>query len=155
MLYSFLAQLSITGVLPEVRRLFEVCGHGTREATVIQLTETLLSVARQISSQTNPIYIMIDALDECSDRKTLLNVIGTILESKQMNILVTSRREHDISLRLTRLMDYVIPIEDERVDVDINLHVQRCLTDDPDLSNWEDNLKSIMIQTLTSKARGM
>ena len=155
MLYSFLAQLSIAGVLPEVRSLFDVCGHGTREAIVIQLTETLLSVARQISSQTNPIYIMIDALDECSDRKILLNVIGTILESKQMNVLVTSRREHDISLKLTRLMDYVIPIEDERVDVDINLHVQRCLTDDPELRNWEDNLKSIMIQTLTSKARGM
>ena len=155
MLYSFLAQLSIAGVLPEVRRLFELCGQGTREATVIQLTETLLSVARQISSQTNPIYIMIDALDECSDRKTLLNEIGTILESKQMNVLVTSRREHDIGSALTGLIEYVIPIEDERVNVDINLHVQRCVRDDLDLCKWDDNLKSTMIQTLTSKAQGM
>ena len=113
MLYSFLGQLSITGVLSEVQRLYEVCGHGTRDATVAQLTETLLSIACQINS----IYIVIDALDECSDRKTLLEVIKTICESKKINVLVTSRREYDIGSVLMGLMDYVIPIEDERVNV--------------------------------------
>ena len=72
-----------------------------------------------------------------------------------MNVLVTSRREHDIGSVLPGLMDFVIPIEDERVDVDIKLHVQRRLRDDSDLSNWDDNLKSTIIETLTSKAHGM
>jgi hypothetical protein len=155
MLYSFLAQLSATKVLSEVRHLYELCAHGTREAIVPQLIETLLSVALQISRKEHPIYIVIDALDECSDRKSLLEALKTICETKCINLLVTSRKEHDIGSVLTELMDYIIPIEDERVNVDINLHVQRCLANDSDLSNWEDDLKLIMIKTLTSKARGM
>ena len=90
MLYSFLAQLSTTDVPPEVRRLYEACGYGTRDATVVQLTETLLAIARQIPSQMNSIYIMIDALDECSDRKTLLGVIKTIL-SEQTNKCISHK----------------------------------------------------------------
>ena len=67
MLFSILAQLSLAGVPSEARQLYEVCCQGTRDATVTQLTEALLSVARQM----NPIYIVIDALHECSDRKML------------------------------------------------------------------------------------
>ena len=151
MLFSILAQLSLAGVPSEARQLYEVCCQGTRDATVTQLTEALLSVARQM----NPIYIVIDALDECSDRKTLFEVLKTFCKTKHMNLLVTSRREHDIGSALTGLIEYVIPIEDERVNVDINLHVQRCVRDDLDLCKWDDNLKSTMIQTLTSKAQGM
>lgn len=76
---------------------------------------------------------MIDALDECSDRKTLLNFIKQLCENKQINVLVTSRREHDIRSVVTGLVDYVIGIKDKQINVDINLHVRRCLRDDPDL----------------------
>ena len=151
MLYSFLAQLSATSVPSEIRHLYDICGRGTREATINELSGTLISIMRQM----NKIYIVIDALDECSDRKTLLQILKTWCEMKDINTLFTSRREHDIGLVLTGIVDYEIPIEDERVDVDINLHVRRCLRDDPDLNNWQDDLKSTIIQTLTSKAKGM
>jgi len=52
-------------------------------------------------------------------------------------------------------MDYIIPIQDEQVDIDIQLHVNRCLQTDRILSVWEDDLKSTMASALVSKAHGM
>ena len=42
-------------------------------------------------------------------------------------MLITNRQEFDIQITLQYLIDYVIFIEDERIDVDIYMHVERCL----------------------------
>jgi Cdc6-like AAA superfamily ATPase len=152
MLYSFLAQLSATAVPSEVQLLFQQCGHGTHEVTVTQLNETLLRVARRMTSQNSPIYIVVDALDECSDRDALLEIIEVISSSKQISLLVTSRKENDINQKLMGLIDFIVPIEDERVNTDIELHVRQYVARDTRL---EDSLKSTIIETLTSKAHGM
>ena len=52
-------------------------------------------------------------------------------------------------------MDYVVALEDKRVDADIRLHVERCLHDDPDITKWDVDLKSRIIASLTSGAHGM
>jgi len=56
---------------------------------------------------------------------------------------------------LVGLMDNIVSIEDKKVDADIQLHVQRCLDVDAELSAWDDELKGTMLSTLTSKAHGM
>jgi hypothetical protein len=78
-----------------------------------------------------------------------------ICEKKQVNLLVTSRQESDIDRALTGLVHFLVPIQDEQVNNDIHLHVQQCLTNDGKLSKLHDNLKSSVIETLTSKANGM
>ena len=155
MLYSFLAQLSIDRLPEVVQHLYEtVCGKGTRDATINELKETPFSLADHRVSE-DRIWIVMDALDECSMRKELLKVFKDICENGKINILVTSRREQDICEVLTGLVNCEIAIQDERVDQDIRVHVQRCLKDDPDLCKWDDEIKASVIGSLTSKAQGM
>ena len=151
MLYSFLAQLSVDDVPSAVQLLYKQCGHGTQEVSNTQLSDVILRIAHRLNNQNHRIFLVIDALDECSDRTALLDMIKTICENEQ----VTSRKESDIDQTLTDVMHFIGPIEDERVDNDIRLHVQQCLAKDAKLSKLDDNLKSTIIETLTSKAHSM
>jgi hypothetical protein len=92
LLFSLLAQLSTTNLFPEIRNLYESCGHGTREATVTQLCDALLSIVLHIDQ----VYIVIDALDECSELKELLDVTQRLRQRDQINLIFTSRRKPDI-----------------------------------------------------------
>jgi NACHT domain len=152
MLYSFLVQLSASAVSIEVRQLYERCNHGTQEATVTQLIETLLSIVQHEKR----LYIIIDALDESSDWKELFNVIKTLLNSnKEINLLMTSRKEHHIQIALENAVDDIVAIQNERVDADIDSYVRQCLLNDPELGKWDDELKLEISARLTSKAHGM
>src|SRR5271169_1937868 len=139
MLYSFLAQLSSSSIPAEVKQLYERCNNGTREATVTQLTETILSIA----SHEKRMFIVIDALDESSDWTALLKVITTILQCNgEINLLMTSRKEHDIQTVLEDSVDSVVAIQNERVDADVDVYVRECLRNDPALRKWDNELKS-------------
>ena len=152
MLYSFLAQLSSSKIHPEVKQLYERCNNGTREATVSQLIETILSIA----SQGERMFIIIDALDESSDWKGLLNVVKTILQfNGEINLLMTSRKEHDIQAVLEHSVDSAVAIQNKLVDADVDIYVRECLQNDSDLHKWDDELKSEILTTLTSGAQGM
>lgn len=152
MLYSFLFQLSSSAIPAEVLQLYERCNNGTQEATVMQLIETLLSIA----DHGKRMYIIIDALDESSDWKGLLKVIKIILNSNsEINLLMTSRKEHDIQIALENSVNNIVAIQNERVDADINIYVRQCLRNDPELCKWNDKLKSKIVTKLTSDAHGM
>ena len=152
MLYSFLTQLSSSMIPTEVRQLYERCNNGGQEANITQLIETILSIA----SHGRRLFIIIDALDESSDRKTLLKVIKMILQSNsEINLLMTSRKEHDIQVMLEFSVNYVVAIQNELVDVDIDIYIRQCLLNDPDLCKWDDELKSEIVTILTSGAQGM
>ena len=153
LLCSFLAQLSSSSIPLEVHRLYENCNHGNRDPTMAQLIDTFLSII----DKTKQTYIIIDALDESSksDRQSLFEVITTLQTHDKINLLMTSRQESDIQNKLQDLMDYVVPIENEKVDDDINMHVEKCLQNDPILSKWNIELKLKISSTLTSKAHEM
>ena len=88
--------------------------------------------------------------------KRLLEVIKTILQSNgEINLLMTSRKEHDIQVVLEHSVNYVIAIQNERVDADVDIYVRQCLQNDSDLRKWDDELKSEIVSTLTSGAQGM
>jgi hypothetical protein len=155
MLYSFLAQLS-TGEIPlEIQQLYEFCFHGTRDATVTQLAGTFFSITKRLASHSRYTYLLIDALDECADRKSLMGVLKEICPHESVNILMASRHEHTISSTLTGVVNGEIPIQNCTVDVDIRAHIHKCLATDPDLSRWNNDLKSLIVDRLTSKSNGM
>jgi hypothetical protein len=77
------------------------CDEGPSQPTL----ESLCKVFLQMIDQTQEIYIVLDALDECSIRKGplsegLLAWIQSFSDFEQRNVhlLVTSRPEHDIEL---------------------------------------------------------
>ena len=68
---------------------------------------------------------------------------------------MTSRKEHDIQTVLENSVNVTVAIQDQRVDADVCIHVEQCLRHDPDLSKWDDDLKSAIVSSLTSGALGM
>jgi hypothetical protein len=156
MLCSLLAQISEHKVPEEIRRLYESCAYGNRDASMSQLKEAFLSITKRIASEKcTPNYLVIDALDECGDRDTLMSIIKEICESTSINLLATSRQEHDISSVLEGTVTYEIPIQTGSVDNDIKTHIQTCLENDSRLSKWDDETKRMVSKGLASKANGM
>jgi hypothetical protein len=152
MLYSILTQLSSYTIHPEVMHLYARCNNGAQEPTVIQLTEAILSIA----SHGKRMFIIIDALDESSNWKMLLNALKTILQSSSdINLLMTSRNEYDLEAVLKHSVDSVVDIQNEVVDQDVDMYVRECLQTDSDLRKWDDELKLEILTTLISGAHGM
>jgi len=155
MLYTVLAQLAENGVPPEIQELYKMSAHGTRDATIGQLKETFLSIAKRIASGRHTTYLVLDALDECEDRAMLLSVMAEICQSACINVLTTSRPEQDISSVLKEIVTYNIPIQNEKVNEDIKTHIQTCLKNDHKLRKWDDEAKILVANRLTYKANGM
>ena len=68
-------------------------------------------------------YIVLDALDECTQRAELVEIFETMMGWKvpNLHLLVTSRREHDIESSLKGYVDprNSICLQSEVVDQDI------------------------------------
>jgi hypothetical protein len=143
--------------------LFSSCDNGRRQPTC----ESLCKVFLQMINQAQKIYIVLDALDECSTRKGpssegLLLWIQSLLEQKQGNVclLMTSRPEHDIELVLRNLAqseEDIVPLQSNVVDNDIRSYVHTRVREGNGLKRWQsqpDVLNEIETQ-LMEKANGM
>jgi len=65
-------------------------------------------------------------------------------------------KEHNIETALQCYgIDYTVSLEDTRVDPDIGTHIRQCLHNDPDLSEWDEDIKLEIATTLISGARGI
>lgn len=100
------------------------------------------------------IFVVVDALDECVERQTLLKHIKTISGVSGVHLLVLSRPERDIELVLqdaptrTRLVGV-------DVDADIGLYIDHRMKSSDDMKEWDDIVKRKVREVLTSKAAGM
>jgi hypothetical protein len=76
------------------------CGNGHQEPTLDDLQNTLQIILDGFSSS----FIILDALDECAERKKLLNWIQTLILERDINLrlhlIVTSRPEQEIEENL-------------------------------------------------------
>jgi hypothetical protein len=115
------------------------------------LIATLLALF-ELSAQT---YILIDALDECSERLDAVNVLQRLIDSSNsMNLLITSRKEQDIISVLQPHMDVVLSIQNAKVNADVAIHARQCLDNDHAL--WRCNpIKSEVVKALVDGANGM
>ena len=66
-------------------------------------------------------YIVLDALDECTDREDLLTFLCDLVASKLtgLRVMATSRREKDIEDHLRPIASYIIDIQRTVIDKDI------------------------------------
>ena len=159
MIRSLLTQLCVQcgGVPHAVRTLYDSCVCGVQQPTIKVLTDTLRHLAEELQQT----FVILDALDECTDRQGLLRFIEEIYGWKlgSLHLLVTSRREMDIEYSLDPLIKEQdsISLQSTLVDEDIRVYVHERLQTDPGLKRWRNHAdvqKEIEI-ALMSKAGGM
>jgi len=152
MFSSFLSQISSNTIPRAVYQLYEQCHHGTRSPSLDELVKTLLAC----DLEGRRLYLIVDALDECSEGTKLLKSLERILQSaNEVSLLVTSRKEYEIEDTLGLLIEDSISMDDKHVDPDIRKHVEHCLQEDRKLSKWDVGIKTEIVEALVSRANGM
>ena len=134
-------------------RFYNSHSHG-RTAPTIQGSKGVL---RQIFERAPSVYLVIDALDECQDRPTLLECFEDFREWNQekLHVLVTSRRETDIEDCLGVIATDNIPLEESVVEGDILSYIRHQLQHNRDLSKWPEDVQADIETTLVEGAQGM
>lgn len=139
MIRSLVSQLSEKCVkIPTMlETLFSSCENGLRQPS----PDGLLKVLHYVMQEFPESYILLDALDECTDRTKLMATREKIAEWKddELHLLVTSRRERDIESSLENIVDTqnTICLQSGLVDEDIFKYVRERLSVDKRLSKWQ------------------
>ena len=112
-----------------------------------------------------PIYLIIDALDECPDmsgapspRELVLDFIVDLVESRppSLRICVTSRPEADIQEVLELLASYSVSLHDEDGQKqDIADYISSSVQSDRKMRKWRAEDSQLVINVLTQRADGM
>jgi len=113
-----------------------------------------------------PIYIILDALDECpvtstvppSPREEVLEFVDELvaLHLSNLHICVTSRPEHDIRVVLERLTEHPVSLHDESgQQEDITNYVISFVCSNQRMQRWREDDRNLVIKTLSDKADGM
>jgi hypothetical protein len=123
-----------------------------------------------VGSGQSPIYLIVDALDECPDtskvlgappsRQMVLDVVKELVELhlSNLHICVTSRPEADIRNVLEPLAGYKVSLHDQDGQKeDIVNYVYSVVYSDKEqgMKRWRQDVKELVIKTLSEKANGM
>ena len=165
LLTSLLIQLSDQSDLfcDTLSSLYSAHNRGSEQPTIdslIQCLKEMLAVMGQV-----PIYLVIDALDECpndsgipSSREMVLELVKEIVELGRPNLhlCITSRPEFDIQTTLNPLATQKVSLHDESGQKqDINDYITFVVHSDRRMKRWRDEDKGTVIGDLTEKANGM
>ena len=112
-----------------------------------------------------PIYIVIDALDECpnspgapSPRELVLDFIVDLvaLQNLNLHICVTSRPEADIQETLEPLVSHSVSLHDEAGQKqDITDYITSTVLSDRKMRKWREGDRKLVIDALSRRADGM
>ena len=130
------------------------------DRTLIQCLENMLKASGHV-----PIYLIIDALDECPNttklpppREKVLELIEKLvrLNLPNLHLCITSRPEVDIRASLEALTTKCIPVHEQiGQKKDIEDYVRSVVYSDRSMKRWRDEDKKLVVETLTEKADGM
>lgn len=118
--------------------------------------DALLELLQRVVEESIQSYVVIDALDECTERAGLISLLMTMVEwrHKKLHILVTSRREVDIEKSLCIFAN--IGIQSTSVDSDIRSYVhQRSINNRTVHFREDSNLRDDVEKAVTEGAHGM
>jgi hypothetical protein len=167
LLLSLVSQLSTRSSLccEILHRVYEAHETGTRQPSDDTLKECLKQMLRLPGQR--PIFIVLDALDECPDsagipppRSEVLQLVKELvdLHLHGLNICATSRPEVDIRAVLQPLAFRSVSLHDERGQrADIANYVRNIVNSSPStaMRRWRVDDKNLVIETLTERADGM
>ena len=119
-------------------------------------TEELVDVLRHMLQSFQRAYIVVDALDECTDQEELFDFLKTARSwhMETLCVLVTSRDEPNIRNALNPDRNQEVSLQNPAVDEDIALLIAETLDKDARLQEWSDMFPEIKAK-LTEGAKGM
>jgi len=133
---------------------------GPSDDELFQCLKELLELPGQA-----PVYLIVDALDECpstadllSSREKVLMSFEDLIDSKLPNlrVCVTSRPEADIKLVLQPLSFHSVSIHDESGQTkDIENYIKSAVNSHRKMRRWKPEHKQLVIDVLTRRADGM
>jgi hypothetical protein len=159
MLRSLLCQLvQRSVVIPKgVDALFSSCENGQRKPS----SHALLQVTKEAAQEFTHVYVILDALDECTQRSELMDMLEAVAEWQldNLHLLMTSRKERDIERSLEEHIreEDAVCLQRDVVDKDIQRYVQQRLHDDKGLAKWNKDavVRQEIEAALMCGARGM
>jgi hypothetical protein len=144
-------------------QLYSTHDRGVRKPSdlaMVKCLKEMLSLEAQ-----PPVYIILDALDECpitssipSPREEVLEFVDELVSLHLLNvhICVTSRPEHDIRAVLECLTEHPVSLHDESgQQEDIANFVASFVCSDNRMKRWREEDRSLVIKTLSERADGM
>jgi predicted GTPase len=146
-------------------QLHKKCRDGQDQPSETALAQCLKSML-DLPGQP-PTYIIIDALDECSNttgtpspREKVLNFVEDLVRSTHSNlfICITSRPEQDISTTLNPLTSQSRRVslhEEGGQREDINSYIRSFVLNDKAMRRWRAEEKELVISVLSERAQGM
>ena len=133
--------------------LYAHCGNGHQEPTLGDLQNTLQRILDGFSSS----FIILDALDECTEREKLLNWIHTFILGKDINLglhlMATSRPEQEIEDKFKSCL--CLDLVEESKNHDLVAYLDYQLQNDSDLQKWNSDMQEQIKLTLMKQADGM
>ena len=165
LLSSVLAQLghksdSYCDILSKLHSQHDNGSKDPSDDALIRCLKRLLELPRQ-----TPIFLIVDALDEClntpalsSPREKILILLKDIIDSKLPNlrVCVTSRPEVDIKAILEPLAFRSISLHDEPgQEEDIRSYIDSIVNENTKMQRWSSEHKQLVIGRLTERANGM
>ncbi|KAH9062463.1 ankyrin repeat-containing domain protein [Lactarius vividus] len=136
---------------------------GSQQPSESALVGCLKDMLKQLGQA--PLYIILDALDECphgvgtpSARETVLELVKELVNVRYPNvyICVTSRPESDIRATLDPLAPHRISIhEEDGQKEDIANYISSFVHSDTAMKRWRAEDKELVINTLSKKTDGM
>ena len=165
LLSSLISQLSAESdsCFKILSQLYSDHGHGMRQPDIGALKKCMMDML-SLPGQA-PIYIIVDALDECPDfpgrpsaRGRVLELIEELVNLKLPNVhlCVASRPEMDIRIVLEPLTSLKISLHDETGQKeDIIAYIKYVVRSDRSMRRWKEEDKQIAIDALSDKADGM
>jgi Cdc6-like AAA superfamily ATPase len=141
----------------ELQQLYDLSEEGKKQPSTESLVQSLGKALRALGRA----VIVLDALDECTSRPVLLSWLAQITGQyiRNLQIIVTSRREHDIEVAFETWLSEsaIVPPQELDVDTDISAYVSNRLRTDPQLRRWQGKLEvqNEIRSGLMDKANGM
>ena len=146
-----------------IYRFYSAHGKGTELPSydiLIDRLKEMLAIATQ-----NPIFIIMDALDECpiysgtlTPREAVLNLLKDLdrLHLPNLRICVTSRPEYDILKGLGPFASHCISLHDQiGHEIDIDDYVKSIVSSDTHMKRWREDGRKLVIDYLSYVADGM
>ena len=144
-------------------RLYSEHGNGARQATIDDMIKCLKKMLKAIAQQ--PVYIIIDALDECPNlhgmqtpRETVLRLVKDLIQMQipSLHMCITSRLEIDIKDVLGPLAYNIVSLHEESGQrKDIFNYMNSWVETNQKMRKWRDEEKELVVAELSNKADGM
>ena len=165
LLLSLLSQLSTRSNLccDILHRVYITHDNGAHKPTDDVLTQSLKETLTSFND--HPIYVIMDAIDECpntfgmpSPRELVLDLVKELVDLSlpNLHICATSRPEIDIRTVLEPLTSLRVSLHDETGQKeDIVEYVISVVHSDTRMGKWREQDQNLVIETLSERADGM